>query len=138
MNKIACLALLSFWAFQPPLAAADDDMKKIPDYSQMERSQVPLEHTWKIEDLYASTDEWQAEKEAVLRDIARIDETAKGWTKTPVAMKALLDLVSGIELRGTRLYSYASHQSNTDMGNTRFQAMLGEIRAGFVQMSAKL
>ena len=44
-------------------------------------------------------------------------------------MLALLDLVSGIELKGSRLMSYASHQANTDMGNTRFQAMQGEIRS---------
>ncbi len=140
MNKRMPLAFLAVCAvlLSPAAAAADDDVKKIPDYSLMERSQVPVEHTWKIEDLYAAESDWLAEKEAVIGDIARIDEAAEGWTKTPAAMKALLDLVSDIELRGTRLYSYASHQSNTDMGNTRFQAMLGEIRSGFVQMSSKL
>ncbi len=122
----------------PAAAAAEDEMKKIPDYSLLERGRVPLEHTWKIEDLYAAESDWQAEKEAVTRDIAAIDEAARDWTGSAVAMKRLFDLVSSIQLRGTRLYSYASHQSNTDMANTRFQAMLGEIRAGFVQMSAKL
>ena len=70
--------------------------------------------------------------------IARIDDAAKGWTASPAAMLALLDLVSDIELKGSRLMSYASHQSNTDMGNTRFQAMQGEIRTLFVQMNSKL
>ncbi len=72
------------------------------------------------------------------KDVERIDSLAKDWTASPAAMLALLDLVSGIELKGSRLMSYASHQADTDMGNTRFQAMQGEIRTRFVQMSSKL
>ncbi|HEX7502462.1 MAG TPA: oligoendopeptidase F, partial [Acidobacteriota bacterium] len=51
---------------------------------------------------------------------------------------ALLDLVNDIDRKGSRLMSYASNQSNTDMGNTRFQAMEGEIRTIFVQMNSRL
>lgn len=140
MNMRMPLAVLAVCAVLGSALAAQpgDEMKKIPDYSLKARSEVPLEHTWKIEDLYASAADWQAEKEAVTRDIAAIDEAAKGWTGSAAAMKRLLDLVSSIQLRGARLYAYASHQSNTDMANTRFQAMLGEIRTGFVQLGAKL
>ena len=89
------------------------------------RSEVPAEYTWKIEDLFASVADWQAEKEAVARLIAQIDGKAKGWTASPAAMLALLDLVNEIDMKGSRLMSYASHQSNTDMGNTQFQALEG-------------
>lgn len=135
--SIATLALCALLGSSLPAQAADD-MKKIPDYSLQPRSEVPQEHTWKIEDLYASAADWQAEKEAVTRDIALIDAAAQDWTASAAAMKKLFDLVSSIQLRGARLYSYASHQSNTDLANTRFQAMLGEIRSGFVQLGAKL
>ncbi len=138
-TPLAFLSLCAILLLPPLLAGQDDKMeKKIPDYSLLERSQVPLEHTWKIEDLFASEAEWQAEKENVARDVERIDALAKDWTASPAAMLALLDLVSGIELQGSRLMSYASHQADTDMGNTRFQAMQGEIRSRFVQMSSKL
>jgi oligoendopeptidase F len=112
--------------------------KKIPDYSLQDRKDVPVAYTWKIEDLFASEADWQAEKENMARDIAKIDPLAKDWTASPAAMLALLDLVSGIELQGSRLMSYASHQSDTDMGNTHYQAMQGEIRTRFVQMNSKL
>jgi len=140
MNFRMSLAILSLCALLGSSLPADADaeMKKIPDYSRQSRSEVPLEHTWKIEDLYASEADWQAEKQAVTEDIARIDAASAGWTDSAVDMKRLLDLVSSIQLRGARLYSYASHQSNTDLANTRFQAMLGEIRSGFVQLGAKL
>ncbi|MCU0236145.1 MAG: oligoendopeptidase F [Acidobacteria bacterium] len=137
--SLAFLPLCAILLLPPLLAGQDDKMeKRIPDHSLLERSQVPAEHTWKIEDLYASEADWQAEKAAAARDIARIDNAAQGWTASPAAMLALLDLVSGIELRGSRLMSYASHQYNTDMGNTRFQAMTGELRSLFVEMGSKL
>ncbi len=142
MKKTSPLAFFTLFAIllSPLLAAGQEDKmeKKIPDYSLMERSRVPLEHTWKIEDLYASEAEWQAEKDTVAKDVDRIDSLTKDWTASPAAMLALLDLVSGIELKGSRLMSYASHQSDADMGNTRFQAMQGEIRTRFVQMNSKL
>jgi oligoendopeptidase F len=142
MSKNALLAFISLCVILllPALAAGQDDAmkKKIPDFSLQERREVPAEYTWKIEDLFASDAEWQAEKEKVTAQIAQIDVTAKGWTASPQAMLALLDLVSGIELRGSRLMSYASHQHDIDMGNTRFQAMSGEVRTMFVQMGAKL
>jgi oligoendopeptidase F len=112
--------------------------KKIPDYSLQARSEVPVEHTWKIEDLFASEADWQAEKDKMNAMIARIDIAAKGWTETPSSMLELLELISDIDLKGSRLMSYANHQSNTDMGNTQFQRMEGEIRTIFVQMNSKL
>ena len=136
---LACLSL--FIILVAPLQATgqnDDIKKKIPDFSLQERRAVPVEYTWKIEDLYASEADWRAEKDNVAKDIARIDGMAKGWTSSPGAMLALADLISGIDLRGNRLISYASHQYNTDMGNTRFQAMAGELRTLFVEMGSKL
>jgi len=142
MTKKYPLVFLSLSAMLvlPLLMAGQEDKveKKIPDYSLQERKDVPAASTWKIEDLYASEADWQADKETVAKDVARIDSLARGWTGSPAAMLELLDLVSKIELRGSRLMSYASHQSDTDMGNTRFQAMQGEIRTAFVQMNSKL
>ncbi len=142
MSKNTPLVFLSLSAILllPLLMAGQEDKvkKMIPDYSLNDRKDVPVEYTWRIEDLFASVNEWQAEKEAVTGRIAQIDEKVKGWTSSAQAMLALLDLISDIEMKGSRLMSYASHQSNTDMGNTRFQSMQGDIRTIFVQMNSKL
>ena len=124
----------------PLLAAAQDKKaeKAIPDYSLNERKDVPVEYTWKIEDLFASLADWQAEKESMVKLIAGLETAARNWTTAPASMLALLDLINDIELKGSRLMSYASHQGNSDLGNTQFQAMEGEIRTIFVQMNSKL
>ena len=67
-TPLAFLSLCAILLLPPLLAGQEDKMeKKIPDYSLLERNEVPLEHTWKIEDLFASEAEWQAEKENVAR-----------------------------------------------------------------------
>lgn len=142
MTKNNPLVFLSLCAILllPLLIAGQEDKveKKIPDYSLQDRKDVPVAYTWKIEDLFASTADWQAEKEAATKLIAQIDEKAKGWTVSPATMLALLDLVSEIDLKGSRLMSYASNQTNTDMGNTLYQSLEGDIRSILVQLNSKL
>ncbi|HSQ34568.1 MAG TPA: oligoendopeptidase F [Candidatus Binatia bacterium] len=132
--------LLGGLLLPPSLTVAQEKKmeKTIPDYSLSERQDVPVEYTWKIEDLFSSLQAWQAEKETVAGLIARVDEAAKGWTASPAAMRTLLELIDQIDLRSSRLSSYASHQGNTDMGNTVYQGMEGDMRSMLVGLNSKL
>ncbi len=112
--------------------------KLIPDYSLTDRKDIPVEYTWKIEDLFASIDDWNKEKEEVSKLIARVDKEKINWTSTANKMLSFLNLLNEIELRASILYEYASHQSNTDISNTTFQAMKGELQTMFVQFYSKL
>lgn len=112
--------------------------KVIPDYSLTERKDIPTEYTWKIEDLFASMDDWKKEKDAVTGLISRIDVEKVGWTSSAEKMLSFLSLLNDIDLRASILYEYASHQGNTDISNTTFQAMKGELQSLFVQFNTKL
>ena len=142
MSKNTPLVFLSLCSILllPFLTVAQEKKteKAIPDYSLQNRKDVPVAYTWKIEDLFASIADWQTEKEAVTKLIAQIDEKAKGWTSSAQAMLALLDLINQIDQKSSRLTSYASHQSNTDMGNTLYQSLEGDIRSILVQMNSKI
>jgi oligoendopeptidase F len=142
MTKInPVLVLLLGGLLLPPFLSVAQEKKNekaIPDYSMNDRKDVPLEYTWKIEDLFPSVDAWQSEKEAVVGRIAQIGEKTKGWTDSARSMLALLDLIDEIDQRSSRLSSYASHQGDTDMGNNLFQKMEGEIRSILVQLNSKL
>jgi oligoendopeptidase F len=142
MSKNTPLVFLSLCVILllPLLMAGQEDKveKKIPDYSLQDRKDVPVAYTWKIEDLFASTADWQAEKEAVTKLIPQIDEKTKGWTSSAHKMLAMLELVNDIELKGSRLMTYASLQGNMDMGNSLYQKMEGEIRSQFVLLNSKL
>ena len=132
-------ALCAMLLLPPRLAAQDNKVEKqIPDYSQVERRDVPTPYTWKIEDLFPSLEAWQAEKEVVQTMIASVGEKARGWTASAAAMFFLLDLVDRIDMKNGRLSAYAGHQGDTDMGNTLYQSMQGEIRSIMVQLNSSL
>ena len=138
-NLLVFLSLCAILLLPLLTVAQEKKMEKtIPDYSLAERKDVPVEYTWKIEDLFPSLEAWQAEKETVTGLIAQVDEKAKGWTASASAMLALLDLIDRIDLKSSRLNSYASHQSNTDMGNTLYQRLEGDMRSMLVGLNSKL
>jgi len=112
--------------------------KEIPDYSLTERKDIPVEYTWKIEDLFPSIEDWKKEKEEVALLMSKLDEAKVNWTSSSKNMLSLLNLLNEIDLRASILYEYASHQSNTDINNTLFQAMKGELQSLFVQFNSKL
>ena len=120
------------------IPAASHSEKAIPDYSETARADVPEPFKWRIEDLYPSVEAWQSDKAVLERKIAQIDDLAPGWTDSASRMVAFLNHVNDLQLLGTKLYSYASHRSNMDLGNQQFQTMKGDIRNLFVNMGTQL
>ena len=141
MTKNIWLLSVSFLLMLVPLvvlAQQDNTDKKLPDYSLMERKDIPVESTWRIEDIYPSLESWQADKQAVAKLIAAVEPASRGWTESPAKMLVLLRLLDEISLKGSWLYSYAGNQSNVDLGNQIFQAMRGELQMMFVQFNSQL
>jgi oligoendopeptidase F len=110
----------------------------IPDFSNLPRSEVPTAYTWRIEDLYPDMDAWKRDRDVVQGLIAQIDTRAKGWTSTPKTFLALYQLTDSIGLIMRRLSSYASNQSNMDLGNATYRSMQGEMQSIGATYGAKL
>ena len=111
--------------------------KDIPDYSTKDRKDIPIEFTWKIDDIYKTKEAWNADKEKLTQIVNKVVESSKNWTSSASNILAMFKLRDSINLIGTKLYSYASHQYNADIGNTIYQSMTGELRSIFVQLSTK-
>ena len=58
----------------------------------------------------------------------RLEDLKRGWTAAPAAMAGLLEWRDRVLLRIQRLNTYASLQSDMDLGDSRFQAMRGEAQ----------
>jgi len=110
----------------------------IPDYSQMERAQVPEIFKWRVEDIYPSLDAWQADKAEVMQMAAGLEKMAPGWTASAQNMFAFIDLATELQKKGMKLFVYASLQSDMDMANPQFQKMKGEMQYLFVGIQSKL
>lgn len=118
-----------------PLFAQDS---KVPDFSMKDRKDIPVEYTWKVEDIYANLDAWKADKQNVEGLVAKIDGMSKDWTSSAAKMLAFFKLTDEISMKGEKLYCYVSLQSTADLGNTTFQALKGEIMSLFVDLGSKL
>lgn len=121
-----------------PVAASDQNEKTIPDYSAVERNKVPDIYKWSIQDLYMSAEDWEKDMEKAGEQIEKIDLLIGSWTETSRKMLALLDHVNDLWMKVSKLYSYASNQSDMDLGNPEYQQMKGEIRNLLISLHSKL
>ncbi|MCU0285698.1 MAG: oligoendopeptidase F [Acidobacteria bacterium] len=133
LGFILAVYLIAPWM----LTAQTDPQVKIPDYSTMDRKDIPVEYTWKIEDIYPTFADWQKDKELFLQMIERIDTFAQNWTSSAQKMLDMFEFRSELVKKQFRLFAYAHHQSNVDMGNAEFQAMKGELQAAIVKSQTK-
>ena len=56
------------------ITSAAEKTTEMPDFSMMPRSEIPVEYTWRVEDIYPTYDDWLKDKEAVAQLVPRIDE----------------------------------------------------------------
>lgn len=119
-------------------AVAAEQSKEVPDFSMKPRSEVPVEYTWRVEDIYPTYEDWQKDKEALVALIARIEAKKEGWTGSARKMADLFELSDAIGLKAEKLFMYASLQSDMDMGESKFQVMKGELQSIFVDLGVKL
>ena len=111
--------------------------KTIPNFSEKPRSEIPSEYTWKIDDLYATYDDWQKDKQAASDMLSRVDAMSKNWTQSPQKFYELLKFAEDFEIKTSRLFSYASNQANMDLSNAEFAQMKASMQQIFVQAGVK-
>lgn len=120
------------------IAIAAEKTTDVPDYSMKPRSEVPVEYTWRVEDIYPTYEDWQKDKDALSQLIPLIDGKKAGWTESASKMADLYELTDEIWKKAERLFSYASLQSDADMSNSKYQVMKGELQSMFVGIGVKL
>ena len=98
----------------------------------LKRSEVPQENTWKLEDIFASDDEWFKEYESLKEVPGRAAEFAGKISKDPACLLEYMKLQDEIGIRLGSLYTYASCRSDEDTANNYYQDMSGKARSVMV------
>lgn len=111
---------------------------KVPDFSKTKRSEIPVEYTWKNDDIYPNPDAWKKDKEEAMNLIKQIDQKRVGWTESAKNMLDLFQLIERISKIGTKVGAYAANLSDMDLGNSTYKTMQGEIKPVFVELGSKL
>ena len=110
----------------------------IPDFSATPRAQVPEAFKWRIEDIFPDEPAWRAGFAQAQDLAASLDPLARVWTASPAAMGDFMERLEQVNKLGGKLANYASLQADMDLGDTRYQAMKGEVQSFLVDLGAKL
>lgn len=102
------------------------------------RSEIPMEETWKLEDVFASDDEWEKEFQAVKGLIPKIKEfDGKLGESTETLYKALKFQDQLLERIG-KLYTYSHMRYDQDTTNSFYQGLDDRMKNLYSQASSLL
>ena len=102
-----------------------------------ERTEVPVNDTWNLQDLYPSEQLWNGSKEKL---VALFDKvlTHKGKLASSASeLLACLEFNSHISKEFDRLYSYASMKSDEDTRNQKYLGMRQQLEQVITDYSSK-
>lgn len=102
----------------------------------LKRSEVPVEDTWNLKDLFESDEAWSAEYEAVKAYPEKITQFKGKLGESAENLLACFRLDDEITLRMEKLYSYASCHSDEDTANSFYQDLRGKAMGVWVSISS--
>ena len=103
-----------------------------------ERSSVEAKYTWKLEDIYASDNDWRIAKEKLMSEITVLESYEGKLTSSSQILVEFLNKYYDFVKTYTRIYSYASMKSDQDLGNNTYLSMDQELRQADPVISSSL
>ncbi len=104
---------------EPPLS---HDTRRIPMEQLLKRSEVPAENRWKLEDMFASQQEWDRtydETKSLIKEASKF----RGKLTDAAALKECFEFDDKLSLLTERLYVYAHMRQDEDTANPKSQAL---------------
>lgn len=108
-----------------------EEMNKIP-----KRSEIPVEDTWAIEDLYPSDEAWE-------QDLAKLEEARKVFADfvghlgdSPETLYSYLKMMEETECKAELLANYCMRKADVDTRDAKYQAMTGKFVSVAVALDA--
>ncbi len=108
-----------------------EDMKKI-----WKREEIPVEHTWATEDLYASDELWEEDLQKMVEE-GKVLASFAGKLNNANDLFDFLYADEMADIRVGRLANYAMRKSDQDTRNATYQAMVGKFRGVMVKIGAE-
>ncbi len=92
-----------------------------------ERSEIPVEDTWAIEDLYPSDEAWEAELATLDADQAALTAFAGHLGDNGETLYNYLAKMEEVDRKASLLGNYASRRADVDTRDATYQAMTGKF-----------
>jgi oligoendopeptidase F len=95
---------------------------------RLKRSEVPVEQTWDLTDLFADRTAWEAELDAIAHDLPTVTDFKGRLAQGPAVLAACLNAQETLHKRLARVSSYANFRFSADGTESSYQA--DNARAG--------
>ncbi len=101
-----------------------------------ERSQIPVEDTWRIEDLFATDDAWEQTLLTLEQDKEQLVSYAGRLGDSPESLFSYLQLMEQTNEKAHLLANYCMRKGDEDTRNSAYQAMTGKFISAAVAIDA--
>lgn len=102
------------------------------------RKDIPAEDTWRLEDIFASDEEWDKEFEEVKKLIPGVKEFVGKLHESSDTLYKALSLQDGLLERLSKLYTYAHMRYDQDTTNSFYQGLDDRIKNLYSQVGSAL
>jgi oligoendopeptidase F len=106
--------------------------------NRLARADVPAELTWNLDDLFASTAQWEAELEALDAARAAMQPYEGKLGESAATLRACLDTVDMLQQRLMRASAFAYLRNAQDGTDPQYQAALGRVDALQARLDASI
>lgn len=90
---------------------------------RLRRNEVPVEQTWKLEDLFPSPEVWEAERKAIEADLPAVTQYKGRLAEGPATLALALKAFEGLMERVDRWATYAQLRVSEDGSDPQYQGM---------------
>ncbi|MBK3494901.1 oligoendopeptidase F [Viridibacillus sp. YIM B01967] len=108
------------------------------EHKVLTRQEVPVEFTWRLEDIFPTDEAWEAE----FKEISALGEEAAGYKGTVQngadALLAVLQYCDKVFSKLMRLYTYAHMRLDQDTANSFYQAVDSRCKSLLAKISTSL
>lgn len=109
-------------AAQKSMPAPSHLLRRIPMEQLVKRSEVPAENRWKLEDMFASQEQWDKEYNEV-KTLIKKASAFQGKLDSADELKACFELDDELSQLTERLYVYAHMRQDEDTAAPTYQAL---------------
>ena len=100
------------------------------------RSEIPVEDTWAIEDLYATDEAWDQELATLSEDEKVLTSFAGHLAESAEKIYAYMEKTEAVNAKAELLANYCMRRADVDTRDATYQAMVGKFMGVIVGLSA--
>src|SRR5690625_1753692 len=105
---------------------------------RLKRSEVPVEQTWDLSDLFTSHNKWENELQSIQNDVQEVTKFRGKLGEDAETLLNCLTTLADFQKRVIRVATYASLRSNADGSDPENQRDSAKVASALASIGAKL